>query len=251
MEPFDPQAARHTLLEALAAARVTGAFTAPGEGELDVARAARAMPVPAGMTPSIGDLFLDGDSALFADDHAAAIPLIRRAIDTLDADTTDSEDVLWWLGIGCWAAGALGDDEALYRLARRSERTARAHGAVVPLSIGLMFLGLAELFAGDLAAARMHLTERVELMAAIGRRSDIGQLVTLAWSGHERETRAEAALVTVSHATRDAARLDAAVRAVRADRARARGGQLLGRVRRSLPRLPREPVPRARSHSPT
>lgn len=200
MEPFDIHVARHTMLEALAAARVTGVFTAPGEAERDVALAARAMPLPAGLAPTIGDLFLDGDSALFVDGHAAAVPLLRRAFDALDDDVTDSEDVLWWLGIGCWAAGALGDDEALYRFARRSERTARAHGAVVPLSIGLMFLGLAELFSGDLSAARVHLGERVELMHAIGRPSDVGQLVTLAWSGPERDTRAEAASVT-SHAT--------------------------------------------------
>jgi DNA-binding CsgD family transcriptional regulator len=196
LAPFDIHAARDAMLEAHAAARVTGRFTAPGESERDVGLAAREMPLPPGSKPRIGDLLLDGDSALFIEGHAAAAPLLRRAIDALDADTTDSEQTLWWLAIGCWAAGALGDDEALYRLARRLEQTARDHGALVPLSIGLIFLGLAELFDGSLSAARIHLAERAELMQAIGRPSDIGNLVTLAWSGDEQAARAEAAAVT-------------------------------------------------------
>ena len=196
LEPFDIRAARDTLLEALAAARVTGRFTAPGESELDVGLAALAMPLPPGFEPTIGDLFLDGDSTLFIDGHANAAPLMRRAIVALEADANDSAQMLWWLGIGCWAAGALGDDEVLHRLARRLEQTARDRGALVPLSIGLIFLGMAELFDGSLSAAQVHLTERSELMEAIGRPSDIGRLVTSAWTGDEHETRAEAAALT-------------------------------------------------------
>jgi DNA-binding CsgD family transcriptional regulator len=195
MQPFDIHAARATLLEALAAARVTGAFTAPGESERDVGLAGREMPLPLGIEPTIGDLLLDGDSTLFIEGHAAAAPLLRRAIDALEADPTRSDQMLWWLGIGCWAAGALGDDEALYRLARRLEQTARDDGALVLLSIGLIFLGMAELFDGSLSAARVHLAERAELMESIGRPSDVGRLVTLAWSGDEG-ARAEAAVVT-------------------------------------------------------
>jgi DNA-binding CsgD family transcriptional regulator len=196
LETFDIHAARDTLLEALAAARVTGQFTAPGESEIDVGLAARAMPLPPGSEPTIGDLFLDGDSTLFIDGHAAAAPVLRRAIDALEADPSDSAQMLWWLAIGCWAAGALGDDEALHRLARRLEQTARDRGALVPLSIGLIHLGMAELFDGSLSAARVYLSERSELMEAIGRPSDIGRLVTSAWSGDEPETRAEAAALT-------------------------------------------------------
>ena len=38
-----------------------------------------------------------------------------------------------------------------------------------------MYLGFAELFAGDLPAAACTSSERVELMEAIGRPSDIGR----------------------------------------------------------------------------
>jgi DNA-binding CsgD family transcriptional regulator len=196
LHPSDAHTARDTLLQALAAARVTGTFTAPGESEIDVATAARSTPLPAGATPTIGDLLLDGDVALFLDGHRASAPLLRRAIAAIDDDPSDSEDMLRWLGIASWAAGALGDDAALRRLAGRLERSARVHGALVPLSTGLMFLGLAELFDGAISAAGTHLAERAELLEAIGRPGDVGSLVALAWTGDEHVVRAAAAAAT-------------------------------------------------------
>src|SRR5205807_705837 len=77
---------------------VTGRFTAPAESELDVARAARAMPLAAGDPPTITDLLLDGDTALFLDGPATAVPLLRRAVAALQADDSDSPDVLQRLG---------------------------------------------------------------------------------------------------------------------------------------------------------
>lgn len=194
LEPFDLRTARATMLQALAAARVTGRFTARGESEVDVAAAARAMPLR-GATPSVADLLLDADVALFLDGHAAAVPLLRRAIDALQRNDLNTDDDLLWLGIGCWAAGAVGDDDALYRLASRLERRAREQGALVALSIGLMFLAMSELLDGSLSAARLHFAERSHLMVAIGRPADVGELVMLAWAGREAEARAEAETV--------------------------------------------------------
>ena len=190
--PADPRAARETMLHALAAARVTGRLTAPGESEVDVAAAARAMPLPDGAAPSVADLLLDADAGLFLDGHAAAVPLLRRAVDALLQDEIDADDDLLWLGIGCWAAGTVADDDALYALASRLERRSREHGALVALSIGLMFLAMSELLDGSLSAARLHFAERSHIMAAIGRPADVGELVMLAWAGREAETRAEA-----------------------------------------------------------
>jgi DNA-binding CsgD family transcriptional regulator len=196
LRPFDVHRARDALLQALAAARVTGVFTAPGESEIDVALAARAMPLPPGSRPTIGDLFLDGDATLFLDGHAAAVPQLQRALAAVENDPSDSEEMLRWLGIGCWAAGALADDEQLHRLATRLELAARRHGAVVPLSIGLMFLGVAELFQGAVAAARDRFAERAELLDAIGSTPDVGPLLAMAWTGTESAVRAEATAVT-------------------------------------------------------
>jgi DNA-binding CsgD family transcriptional regulator len=190
----DIHTARDTLLQAMAAARITGEYTSPGETELDVALVARAMPLPSGVEPTIGDLFLDGEATLFIDGVTAAAPTLRRAMAAIDADDADTEEMLRWLGIASWAAGVLGDSDAARRFATRLEKSAREHGAIVPLSVGLTYLGFAHLFDGSLAEARAHLTEREELLAAVGRPADVGPLLLMAWAGDER-THAEAAAV--------------------------------------------------------
>ncbi len=196
LEPLDPYLARATMLEALEAARVTGRLSAAGESDLDVCRAARAMPLPPGSQPGVADLLLDGAAALVLDGHGAAVPLLGRAIACLLEDQSDSADALLWLAIGCWAAGAVGDDTSLHELATRLEHSAREKGALGALSTGLLFLAMSELLDGSLAAVRAHFAERAEIMAAVGRPSDLGQLVVLAWQGRETEARTAAAAVT-------------------------------------------------------
>ncbi len=196
LQPFDAHLARATMLEALEAARVTGRFTATGESDLDICRAARAMPLPPGSPPGVADLLLDGTTALVLDGHAAAVPVLGPAIAGLLADQSDSADALLWLGIGCWAAGAVGDDTSLHELATRLEQRAREEGALGALSNGLLFLAMSELLTGSLAAVRAHFAERAEIMATVGRPSDVGELVVLAWRGRETEARAAAAAVT-------------------------------------------------------
>src|SRR6266576_1054504 len=158
--------------------------------------AARAMPLPPGSPPGVADLLLDGATALVLDGHAAAVPALGPAIAGLLADPSGSADALRWLGIGCWAAGAVGDDTSLHALATRLEQRAREEGALGALSNGLLFLAMSELLAGSLAAVRAHFAERAEIMAAVGRPSDVGDLVVLAWRGRETEARTEAASVT-------------------------------------------------------
>ena len=194
LDPFDRCVARATLLEALAAARVTGRLTAPGGGERDVSRLALAMPLPPGVAPTVGDLFLDGYATLFLDGHAGAVPALQRAIAALRGSVAPTTtEALMWLAVGCWGAGAIGDDEALHALADRLVATAREQGAAVWLSIGLMFLAMSELLAGSVDDARRHFAERAEIMQAIGRPSDVGELVVSAWRGREEVARREAA----------------------------------------------------------
>jgi len=196
LEPFDAHLARATMLEALEAARVTGRFTATGESALDVCRAARATPLPPGLQAGVADLLLDGATALGLDGHAAAVPVLGQAITGLLAEQSDSADALLWLGIGCWAAGAVGDDTSLHELATRLEHLARENGALAALSTGLLFLAMSELLDGSLDAVRARFAERAEIMAAVGRPSDVGELIVLAWRGRETEARTEAASVT-------------------------------------------------------
>ena len=161
-------------------------------------------------------------TALFVDDHAAAVPLLttrhrhpRRRHHRFRGSAVVARNRM------------LGGGRARRRRGAVPPRTSLGADGPCPRSgrpvvtIGLMFLGLAELFAGDLSAARMHLAERVELMEAIGRpiRRRSAREAGLVWTRARDPCGSGGGDVS-----RDdhAARLDAPVRGVRADRARAR-----------------------------
>jgi DNA-binding CsgD family transcriptional regulator len=95
--------------------------------------------------------------------------------------------------MGCLAAGALGDDDALHSLANRLESQAREQGAMPALSAALHFTGLSELFAGALDQALVRFTEREAIKMAVGGSCQLGQTLVLAWRGQASETRATAA----------------------------------------------------------
>jgi DNA-binding CsgD family transcriptional regulator len=103
--------------------------------------------------------------------------------------------MLSWTEVGCRAAGALGDDDALHALASRLEQQAREQGAVLPLSVALVFRLASELFAGVLSQARACFTERRAIEAARGGNCELGQALVLAWRGQVSEARAQAASV--------------------------------------------------------
>ncbi|MDD9369680.1 MAG: helix-turn-helix transcriptional regulator, partial [Acidimicrobiales bacterium] len=192
LAPHDLSSARATLLDAQAASRVTGRYTVAGESELDVGRVAGEIPLPEGSDATIADLLLDGNAALFATGPEDAVALFRQAHAALDAAADDEPGLLTRLGIGSWSAGALGDDQTLHRLSTRLVTLSRRQGAMVALSIGLMFRGMSEIFDGSLPAANRWFAERAQIMSVIDRTVDVGQLVVLAWSGDEPATRAEA-----------------------------------------------------------
>jgi DNA-binding CsgD family transcriptional regulator len=192
LERVDLELARATMLQALAAARVTGRFTAAGEDYRDIAIGARAMPRPQEAEMSIPYLIIQGHAALFLDGHESAMAALRRAIDALHAGDDSSNDALLWMATGCWAAGAIGDERSLHSLALRLEGRARERGALVALSHGLMFLAMSDILDGSLHAARGHLAERAQIMSAMGRPSDVGELMVSAWTGQEAAARSEA-----------------------------------------------------------
>ena len=191
--PVDAGQARDALLDALAASRVSGRLAANGAAGADIARAVRSMPPAPQSAGSIGDLLLDGDTALLLDGHEAAAPQLRRAVTILQEAPMDSADLLTWTGIGCWAAGALGDDTALYSLGSRLEAQAREQGAVPALSNALIFTGTSALFAGALGQARAHFTEREAIEESRGDDCGVGEVLVLAWQGVVTETRTQAA----------------------------------------------------------
>ena len=117
------------LLQALAAARVTGAFTAPGESELDVALAATSDAAAAGVRRRRSvTSFWTATARCSSTATPPPAPLLRRADRRPRRRHPDSEEVLCGSGSACWAAGALGDEEALYRLAVAWSGRRRRHG---------------------------------------------------------------------------------------------------------------------------
>ncbi|MEY2566671.1 MAG: hypothetical protein QOE35_1200 [Actinomycetota bacterium] len=195
LRPFDVALARATLLRAVAAARLAGRFAAPGATEHDVALEARATPLPLGSPASAADLLLDGYAALMLDGPDAAVPILHESLRRLMAQDCTGEDLLVWLSIGCWAAGAIAADDALQALASRLVEQARSDGALVELSSGLLYLAMSELLSGDLDRSRAHFAERSEILMTLGIDADVGDTVVRAWAGDEVGARAAIASV--------------------------------------------------------
>jgi DNA-binding CsgD family transcriptional regulator len=193
VRPLDIGQARRLLLDAIGAAKISGRFASSGASEVDIARAVRSMALPPQQGATAGDLLLDADTALLLDGLEAAAPLLRRAVTALLDAPISSEDPLTWTWMGCLAAGALGDDDALGSLANRLESQAREQGAVPALSAALHFTGLSQLFAGALGPALVRFTEREAIKTALGGSCQLGQTLVLAWRGQSAETRALAA----------------------------------------------------------
>jgi DNA-binding CsgD family transcriptional regulator len=193
LAPLDTALARATLLEALAAARISGRLAKAGAGEADIARAARALPMPSPPDATIGDLVLDADATLLLDGHEAAVPALKRAVAAMLEAPVSSAELLTLTGVSCAAASALGDDHTLYSLASWLEVQARDQGAVLPLSIALIFSGSSELFAGHLGQAHARFAERGAIEAARGGNCEVGHALVLAWRGRAAEALTAAA----------------------------------------------------------
>ncbi|MGH3246438.1 MAG: LuxR C-terminal-related transcriptional regulator [Trebonia sp.] len=191
---LDVRLARGALLDALAAARISGPLALTGATDTEIAKAARSLPLPAADVATIGDLLLDADAALALDDRQTAARLAKRAITALGQDQSESAEMLGWLEAACRLAGALGDSAALRALSGRLERQARRQGAPSSLATGLLYTGTAELLDGSLDGALALYTERAAIDAVHGDDYCSGELVVMAWRGRDGETRTQAAV---------------------------------------------------------
>jgi hypothetical protein len=101
----------------------------------------------------------------------------RRAAD-LAASTTDPQQ----LTFGAIGAQYAGDEALQHALAARAVDSARSRGAVAMLPYALEFLGLSELSANRLTAARAVATEGLTLARELRQENSIGRhLAILAW----------------------------------------------------------------------
>jgi len=122
-EPVDVGTSRDTMLEALEAAIYAHRSTA-----VEVAQAAADVPPASPSRPAAADLLLDGLAALFTAGHQAAAPILRRAMEMLGSDDLPADDGLRWLGLGCWAATELLDEQWWGALAKRWMQLCRDRG---------------------------------------------------------------------------------------------------------------------------
>jgi DNA-binding CsgD family transcriptional regulator len=154
LRDVDPQLARETYLEALTAAIFAGPLAGPGAGAPEVAQAARA--APAARRSRGPDLLLDGLVALLSDSYAAAVPILRQAVSTIEDGTSQTEQLRWM-----WAATVstlhLWDDEGWERLADRHLQLVRETGALGELPVALSHRCQLHVFTGELrSAASLH-----------------------------------------------------------------------------------------------
>lgn len=194
IKPFDPGRARRVLLEAWEAALYVG--ETPGQaGVRAIARAARETPRPAHQSVSPGDLLLDG-FAMLDTDYPAGVDLLRQATAALAEDDADDDPGL--ISLGCLAAFATWDEQAMHVLCTRAVNGARARGALSVLLTRLGYQALSHQVRGQLGAAEATLAEGRGISAAIGNVGGFDcagalELASLARRGHAGQAREMAA----------------------------------------------------------
>jgi len=193
---LDPRLARTTLLEALEAALLAGRF-ASGGGLREVAAAAREMPRAAGPEAGVDDLLLAAFATRAAVDYTASVPLMREAVAKLHQATLPVEDGLRRLGLGCYAAGDLFDDESYGAFALRWAQLSRETGALSTLPRALAAIAHVELQAGRFSQADAALAERRDIAIATDNPTVLGATAPVAfllsaWRGEAERTRAGA-----------------------------------------------------------
>jgi DNA-binding CsgD family transcriptional regulator len=183
-ESLDVTLARETYLEALMAAQFAGRF-APGAAA-EVAEAARA--APASTDPRAPDLLLDGLAVMLSEGHGAAAPLLKRALDAFRDGDVVANGGFRWLWLAEEAAIELWDHDAWHELALRELQLVREAGALTALPLALSASIVAQIFAGELAAATSMVDEVQIVAEATGSQlAPYGALILAAWRGREAE----------------------------------------------------------------
>ena len=185
--PVDIRLARDILVEAIVEVQINGRLAPSGATQADVANVAQALPLPGGMTVTIGDLLLDADTTLQLHGLDAAAPLLRRAIDAVRDEAADPAEMFQWLAAACADATILTDEPRLHELTRRMESAARQQGAMVTLSLALSYAGARGLLAGDLTETERCFTEMTAIADARGQPWSLGSLLLSAWHGQPEE----------------------------------------------------------------
>jgi DNA-binding CsgD family transcriptional regulator len=184
LESLDATLARETYLEALMAVQFAGRLA--GAAALEVAEAARA--APPSPSPRAPDLLLDGLALLIAEGPGAAAPLLKRALDAFRNDDPVANGGFRWLWLAEEAAIEIWDHDTWHELAAREVQLVRDAGALAALPLALTASVVAQIFAGELAAAASSIDEvRIATEATGSELAPFGSLVLAAWRGREAD----------------------------------------------------------------
>lgn len=159
LEGYDRPLAHQTYLEAFAATLRAGRL---GEGGLlpKISRAARAtLTMTDQERPGPPDLFLEALSTQAIDGHAAAVPVLRKAVGAFLDGTGEHEHADHWLWLASGAVADLCDDEEWIAVTERHVRLARRFGALLVLPNALRNLALVHIHTGEFAAAAALIDE--------------------------------------------------------------------------------------------
>jgi DNA-binding CsgD family transcriptional regulator len=186
LEPFSRELARDTYLYAWGAAIFAGSLAGAGD-LLEISRAARALPPPAGPAGP-ADLLLDGLALLITDGRPVAAPTLRRAISIFASADISVTEVLRWGWVTQAAATALWDDDGWRAILVRHLAVVRGAGALDRLPIYLAAMGSAAVWSGDFTAAASAIAEADAVGEATGTRiAPYGALLLAAFRGAEAE----------------------------------------------------------------
>jgi DNA-binding CsgD family transcriptional regulator len=181
--PVDVRLARDILVEAVVQAQISGRLAPEGIARIDVARVARALPLPPNAQATVGDALLDADTVLQLEGLSASAPKLQRAIDAVRHAPSGVPELFQWLAAACADATILADDIALRELAWRLDTDARRQGAVIPLALALSHTGASELLAGMLRESERCFDQLSAIEEARGYEQSIGALLVAAWRG--------------------------------------------------------------------
>ncbi|HTE61809.1 MAG TPA: AAA family ATPase [Solirubrobacteraceae bacterium] len=187
LESLDARLARETYLDALWAAMFAGRL-ARGVREVAEAALAAGRAGSSAEAPRACDLVLDGLAVLITEGHAAAAPLLRRALGAFRGGDITREEEIRWLNFACRAAADLWDDETRHVLSTRHVELARDAGALTVLPVALSTRIAVHLTAGELTAAAALIEEIEAVTEATGiHLQPYGALALAALEGREAE----------------------------------------------------------------
>jgi len=181
LESLDPVTAHEGYGEALYAARSAG-----HEHLLEVAAAVRTARATAGCQSHDADDLSSGLAVLITDGFAAGGSALRRALSVLGDQAEHGAPGCGRLLLGCRVAGDLWDHATWRRLSGRLIGEAHRTGELRVLPAALNNGALAQLLAGDFAAAAALARQADAVAKAAGiTAAPFGSLALAAWSGAE------------------------------------------------------------------